>query len=135
MVNFQKKESKVLSKINESIDSINTDMDAINTSDDIELIYSEQQDAIENISYILENENKLGKLEDKESAQEEKSIDAWASSEVRILNKINKKMNDLEKQLYLLTGNANKVKRFIAQKKAIRDIKNILHDASLFFDL
>lgn len=135
MVNIQKKESKVLSKINDSITNIDTDMDIINTSDDIDLIYSEQQDALENISYILENEAKLGNLEDKEGVHEEKAIDDWASSEVKTLKKINKKLKDLEKQLYTLTGNANKAKRFIAQKQAIRDIKNILHDASRFFDL
>lgn len=135
MVNIQKKESKVLSKINDSITNIDTDMDIINTSDDIDLIYSEQQAALANISYILENEAKLGNLEDKEEVHEEKAIDDWASSEVKTLKKINKKLKDLEKQLYTLTGNANKAKRFIAQKTAIRDIKNILHDASRFFDL
>ncbi|MBO0432920.1 hypothetical protein [Enterococcus sp. DIV0660C] len=135
MTHLEKKESHILSKIQGEINNLNYDLTDMDNTDNIDVAYAEEQDALETIGSILKNDTKLDKLEDKSAAKDEKEFDKWVDNEEKILKRIKNELVNLNKQLKTLTGDSNKMKRYFAQKKALLDIKKILHEASEFFKL
>lgn len=131
MIDYEAKEEKLLEKIAERMEKLDADLDTMETTDSRFHHFTAQEKALHEIRAMVREEKRITKDEEKSEKQDDKIANSWLKNEDSLVNKIDKKIDDLEATLEKLNDDDDKkVKSYLEQKKAIDDIKSILKTAN-----
>lgn len=131
MIDYEAKEEKLLEKIAERMEKLDANLDTMETTDSRFHHFTAQEKALHEIRAMVREEKRITKDEEKSEKQDDKIANNWLKNEDSLVNKIDKKIDDLEATLEKLNDDDDKkVKSYLEQKKAIDDIKSILKTAN-----
>lgn len=131
MIDYEAKEEKLLEKIAERMEKLDADLDTMETTDSRFHHFTAQEKALHEIRAMVREEKRITKDEEKSEKQDDKIANNWLKNEDSLVNKIDKKIDDLEATLEKLNDDDDKkVKSYLEQKKAMDDIKSILKTAN-----
>lgn len=119
MSNYEEKEFKLLEKIDSRINKLDEDLSKMDGTDSKVKHFLEQEKALHEIRSIAREEKRVDKLDDK-------VVEKATDSTVDVINEISKRIDDLDKDLDNLEDDDSKVKGYLAQKKTIHDIKELV---------
>lgn len=139
MEKLEKKKSKTLEKIQANLNKVNNDLDNMENSTDADTIYDYHESIINSIHKIIKEYVRLNDIENLEEKKNDKiiqkDIKLWASNEDKILKKIDKELVNFYKQIQIITGDSNRIKKHYAQKKLLIDLKSIMFEAQKYFNI
>lgn len=119
MTNYGEKEIKLLEKIDSRINKLDEDLAKMDDTDSKVKHFVEQEKALHEIRDITREEKHVDKLTDK-------AVEKTVTGAVDVINEISKRIDDLDKDLDNLNDDDSKVKGYLAQKKTIHDIKELV---------
>lgn len=126
MTDYAAKEAKVLTKIGKEMDKLDVSLSKMEDTDSKVKHFFEQEKALHEVKSIIRKENKIDGLEDDAQASDAQAVSDWLNDQDSLVGKINQEIDKLETTLGGIGDDDNKVKSFVEQKKAIREIKEIV---------
>ncbi|SHH28022.1 hypothetical protein SAMN02745245_00982 [Anaerosphaera aminiphila DSM 21120] len=133
MSNYEEKEAKTLNEIADTLIKLDKTFEDLEESEGRVKHFIEQEKAIHEIKKIVKKCNKIEDLEDDHIYDEVLNLEDLKDFESENLKEIGNTIIDLDKTLEKLDeGKNSKVKSYIEQKKAIHQVKKILHNVGLF---
>jgi len=132
MSNYEEKELKALDKIADTMINLENTCDKLNDSEGKVRHFLEQEKAFHEVKKIIRACKKIDHLEEKEMDHNILDIETLEELENNNLKDIAKIVNKLDATLDEITKvQYSKIKSFIEQKKALHEVKKILHKIGL----
>lgn len=119
LIDYGEKELRTLKKIDKRINVLEETLDKMDDTNSKVKHCLEQEKALHEIRRITREENHIDKLS-------EKSEKSTVNGAIDIINEISNRIDKLDKDLDSLNDDDSKVKKYIAQKETIHDIKKLV---------
>ncbi len=135
MANHETKEMKTLKKIAEQIVRLDETLEKLAETDADEhkvKHFVEQEKAVMEIRGIVRKSKHFAHLVEKEEAKKELAVAADQALEVKTIKDILDRFDKLDASLAKLDEDSNRVKSYFEQRKAIHEVKRILHDVKMY---
>lgn len=130
MVDYEAREEKWLNKIADRFEKLDETLDKMDDTEGKVKHYFEQEKALHEIRVIAREEKHMTRMAEKAEEKEDKKINDWISTKMDLVDRIEKRIDALDEDIKKLDEDGDsKVKGYLEQKKAIKEIKGILKDA------
>jgi len=132
MADYEKKIVKALLEIEKTVEKLDETLEKLDGAEGKAKQFIEQEKAIHEVKKISREFDKIEKYEGKEEAEQAHRVKVDVAGQEKALAHIAKEADKLEETLSKMSDDDGKVKSFIEQKKAVHEIKKILHNCGLY---
>lgn len=132
MANFEEREQKLLAKISDCLEKLDETLDKMEATDSKVKDFFEQEKALHEIRVLTRKEHRIEKDEEKAKDKKQPTMNEWIKKEQETVDEINQRLDALDADLAKIKEDEKhetKVKSYLEQKEAIKDIKDMLQKA------